>query len=281
MLAVLAAIAASGLYAYAQLGGGAASGKPQLFLVDAEGSTRARFPPAEWPDRAFTICRLWYTSVRSERDGSGWKTDYPYSEINLLIRLQELTNAQISYNPEQKRPNTWVVKLSDAKLYDCPVVIASDVGTLGIKDEEVAALREYLLKGGFLWVDDFWGSDAWTQWEQEINKVLPSGEYPIEDVSAADPIMREMFALEKVPQITNVTFWLKNNGKTSEREEDSAQVHVRAIRDRHRRIMVLMTHNTDVGDSFEREREDSEYSRLFSPPGYALGINVLLYAMTQ
>ena len=56
---------------------------------------------------------------------------------------------------------------------------------------------------------------------------------------------------------------------------------VRAIRDRHRRIMVLMTHNTDVGDSFEREREDSEYSRLFSPPGYALGINVLLYAMTQ
>jgi hypothetical protein len=45
--------------------------------------------------------------------------------------------------------------------------------------------------------------------------------------------------------------------------------------------MVLMTHNTDVGDSFEREREDSEYSRLFSPPGYALGINVLLYATTQ
>jgi len=93
--------------------------------------------------------------------------------------------------------------------------------------------------------------------------------------------MREMFYLEKVPQITNVSFWLKNNGKTSEREEDSAQVQVRAIRDRHRRIMVLMTHNTDVGDSFEREREDTEYSRLFSPPGYALGINVLLYAMTQ
>jgi hypothetical protein len=90
-----------------------------------------------------------------------------------------------------------------------------------------------------------------------------------------------MFDLDKVPQITNVTFWLKNNGKTSERGEDSIQVHVRAIRDQHRRIVVLMTHNTDVGDSFERERESTEYSRLFSPPGYALGINVLLYAMTQ
>jgi hypothetical protein len=192
-----------------------------------------------------------------------------------------MTPARISYDAAQKRPNTWVVKLSDAKLYDCPVLIASDVGTFGIKDEEATALREYLLKGGFLWVDDFWGSEAWNQWAQEITKALPPEQYPIEEISAADPIMREMFDLERVPQITNVTFWLKNNGKTSEREEDSAQVHVRAIRDHHRRIMVLMTHNTDVGDSFEREREDTEYSRLFSPPGYALGINVLLYAMTQ
>ena len=252
-----------------------------LFKTDPEGFTRARYPPAEWPDRDFTICRLWYTSVRAERDGSGWKTDYPYSEINLLIRFGEMTPVRVSYDAEQKRPNTWVVKLSDAKLYDCPFLIASDVGTIGIKDEEAGPLREYLLKGGFLWVDDFWGTEAWNQWEQEIAKVLPPEQYPIEDISAADAIMREMFDLEKIPQITNVTFWLKNNGKTSERGEDSVQVHLRAIRDQHRRIMVLMTHNTDVGDSFEREREDSEYSRLFSPPGYALGINVLLYAMTQ
>jgi hypothetical protein len=278
---VALAIAASGHYAYAQLGGGTPKPQQDLFKTDPEGFTRARFPPADWPDRDFTICRLWYTSVRAERDGSGWKTDYPYSEINLLIRLGEMTTTPISYNPEQKRPNTWVVRLSDAKLYDCPVLIASDVGTIGIKDEEALALREYLLKGGFLWVDDFWGTDAWNQWEEEIAKVLPPEEYPIEDISAADSIMREMFDLERVPQNTNVTFWLKNNGKTSEREDDSAQVHVRGIRDLHRRIMVLMTHNTDVGDSFEREREDSEYSRLFSPPGYALGINVLLYAMTQ
>jgi len=267
--------------AFAQLGGGAAKAQTDVFKTDPEGFTRARFPPAEWPDRDFTICRLQYASVRSERDGSGWKTDYPYSEINLLIRFAQLTKTAISYDEEQRRPNTWVVKLTDAKLYDCPFLIASDVGTIGIKDVEVPPLREYLLKGGFLWVDDFWGSEAWTQWEQEISKVFPPEAYPIEDVSAADPIMREMFDLEKVPQITNVTFWLKNNGKTSEREEDSVQVHVRAIRDQHRRIMVLMTHNTDVGDSFERERESSDYSRLFSPPGYALGINVLLYAMTQ
>ena len=75
--------------------GGQAAGKPaqqtDLFKTDPEGFTRARFPPADWPDRDFTVCRLWYTSVRSERDGSGWKTDYPYSEINLLIRFAQLT----------------------------------------------------------------------------------------------------------------------------------------------------------------------------------------------
>jgi len=277
---VAAAMAVSGGYAYAQLGGGGAP-KPDLFKTDPEGFTRARFPPPEWPDRDFTVCRVQYSSVRSERDGSGWKTDYPYSEINLLIRLDEMTTTPVSYDAEQKRPNTWVIKLTDSKLYECPFLIASDVGTIGIRDQEIPMLREYLLKGGFLWVDDFWGTEAWNQWTQEISKVLPPEAYPIEDISAADPIMREMFDLEKVPQITNVTFWLKNNGKTSERDEDSAQVHVRAIRDSHRRIMVLMTHNTDIGDSFEREREDSEYSRLFSPPGYALGINVLLYSMTQ
>src|SRR5262245_35719687 len=280
-IVVAAALAASGGYAYAQLGGGGAAKADQQFRTDPEGFTRARFPPPQWPDRDFTICRVQYRSVRAERDGSGWKTDYPYSEINLLIRLDEMTTTSVSYNAEQKRPNTWVVKLTDSRLYECPFLLASDVGTIGIQDEEITMLREYLLKGGFLWVDDFWGSEAWDQWEQEIGKVFPPEEYPIEDVSAVDPIMREMFDLEKVPQITNVTFWLKNNGKTSERGEDSAQVHVRAIRDAHRRIMVLMTHNTDVGDSFEREREDTEFSRLFSPPGYALGINVLLYAMTQ
>jgi len=281
-LIAAAALAVSGGYAYAQLAGGNGAPAPKAeFRTDPEGFTRARFPPPQWPDRDFTICRVQYRSVRSERDGSGWKTDYPYSEINLLIRLDELTTTSVSYDPEQKRPNTWVIRLTDSRLYECPFLIASDVGTIGISDEEIPILREYLLKGGFLWVDDFWGSEAWNQWVQEISKVFPPEEYPIEDISAADQIMREMFDLEKVPQITNVTFWLKNNGKTSERDEDSAEVHVRAIRDSHRRIMVLMTHNTDVGDSFEREREDSEYSRLFGPPGYALGINVLLYALTQ
>src|SRR5205814_5087653 len=146
---------------------------------------------------------------------------YPFAAINLMRRLSELTRVRVSHDSSHE-VNYWVVRITDPELFECPFLIGTDVGTLAFSDEEVKRLREYLLKGGFLWVDDFWGTQAWNQWEQEIAKVLPPEQYPIEDISAADPIMREMFDLEKVPQITNVTFWLKNNGKPSERDQDSA-----------------------------------------------------------
>src|ERR1700756_3835998 len=121
-LGVLAAcllVIMTGGYAYGQLQASlpAQNKPPDLFKTDPEGFTRARYPPADWPDRDFTVCRLSYTSVRAERDGSGWKTDYPYSEINLLIRFVQMTTTTVSWDKEQIRPNTWVVRLSDSKLY--------------------------------------------------------------------------------------------------------------------------------------------------------------------
>jgi hypothetical protein len=97
-----------------------------------------------------------------------------------------------------------------------------------------------------------------------------------------DPMLRSLFDVKEIPQITNIQFWRRFGGtQTSERGDDSAEVHFRAVRDSHRRIMVLMTHNTDVADSWEREGEDPAFFYQFSPPGYALGIDVLLHAMTH
>ena len=85
-----------------------------------------------------------------------------------------------------------------------------------------------------------------------------------------------------VPQVTNIQFWRSSGGtETSERGADSVEVHTRAISDAHGRIMVLMTHNTDLGDSWEREGEDSAYFYQFAGPGYSVGINVLVYALTH
>ena len=246
-----------------------------------EGGFATRYAPAKMPDSAFVICRLAYTQVRREQSGIGWETDYPYAEINLSTRFSELTRARISRDTDGS-PNHYVVRPTDDQLFNCPVLFASDAGTIGFTETHAERLREYFMKGGFLWADDFWGSAAWENWEYQIGQVLPPQEFPIEDIPLDDPILRSQFELKEVPQITNIQFWRQWNGtNTSERAEDSAEVHFRAIRDSHRRIMVLMTHNTDVADSWEREGEDADFFLQFAPRGYALGIDVLLHVLTH
>jgi hypothetical protein len=246
-----------------------------------EGSYATRYAPAQMPDASFVVCRLQYRSVRAEVSGIGWQTDYPYAEVNLTTRLSELTKTRVSRDANQ-RPNFYVVRPLDDTLFNCPFTVASDAGTVGFRDDEAERLRNYLLKGGFLWADDFWGTEAWNQWSTQIGRVLPPEQYPIEDVALDDPMLHSLFDIKSIPQITNIQFWRRFGGtETSERGADSAVVHLRAIRDSHRRIMVLMTHNTDVADSWEREGEDPAFFYQFSPSGYALGIDVLLHALTH
>jgi len=273
VLLLAAVVAATAGYAYAQFGRG---------FGDLGFNAPVRWAPADFPDRNFTVCRLMYTSVRREPAGGGWRTDYPYGEINLMTRLSELTRTPVSRGADG-RPLQWVVRLTDDALFNCPYTVASDVGTIGLTQEEADRLRLYLEKGGFLWVDDFWGPAAWAQWTRELAKALPPSEYPIEDVPLSDPIFSSQFVVTHVPQITNIQFWRGvGGGTTQERGEDSPYASFRAIRDkRDGRIMVAMTFNTDVADSWEREGEDPAYFYRFSPDGYALGINVLLYAMTH
>ena len=103
----------------------------------------------------------------------------------------------------------------------------------------------------------------------------------MEDVPLSDPIYHTMVEMRAVPQVSGIGFWRASGGRTSERGEESAEVHFRAIRDKHGRIIAVMTHNTDVSNSWERETEDPAYFYQFSIEGYALGIDVLLYAMTH
>jgi hypothetical protein len=237
--------------------------------------------PLAFPDRDFVVCRLMYTQVRREPSGGGWRTDYPYGEINLTIRLSELTKTPVS-REGRREPNHYVVRMTDDSLFQCPFTIASDVGTVGFEAAEVDQLRQYLLKGGFLWVDDFWGTEAWEHWANQLSRVLPPDQFPVQDVPLDDPILRSQFTVTKVPQITNIGFWRSTRGAdTSERGADSAEPHLRVVRDTHGRIMVVMTHNTDVADAWEREGEDPGFFYQFSPDGYAVGINVLLHAMTH
>jgi hypothetical protein len=255
---------------YAQFGQGGFGGR-------GFGSV-SKATPADF-DGSFQFCRAAFG--RDPRaDGGSWSVDYPRADINLSIRLSELTKTNVGRDVTGT-PHHLLVELDDPELFDCPFVMMTNVGAASIPAGEALALRQYLLKGGFVWADDFWGSRSWDSWEEQLRRVLPAADFPIVDLPADHPLLHAQFELRGTPQIPNIGFWTRSGGGTSERGEDSAVVHTRAVIDSHGRIMVLMTHNTDLGDSFEREADDPRYFYEMSVPGYSFGINALLYAMTH
>ena len=229
-------------------------------------------------DGRFNFCRIAY-GASYDGDGGRWSVDYPRADINLSIRLSELTKTTISRDSAGE-PNHVVLQMNDPLLFRCPFVMMTEVGAAYFSPEHAERMREYLLKGGFLWADDFWGEYAWQAWASEFAKVLPPHEYPWVDLPLDHPMFRSQFVIQRMPQIPSINFWYGSGGGTSERH-DSQVPRARAILDRHGNVMVLATHNTDIGDSWEQEGADPNYFYTFSVDGYALGINVVLYAMTH
>ena len=241
---------------------------------------RPRFATAAIRDGQFHFCRLMYESVFREAGGQGWRTDYPGADINFSIRFGELTKTAVSRNGEGD-PEYFVVRASDDDyLFHCPFVHIEDSGTVRFSDSEVSQLRKYLQKGGFMWSDDFWGDRAWRNWESEIHRVLPREHYTIVDIPVTHSIFQTVYNVKRILQVPAISQWRRSGG-TSERGSESAQVNTRGIFDENGRLMVLMTHNTDISDTWEREGEDVEYFYRFSPEGYAIAINVMLHAMTH
>ena len=228
-------------------------------------------------DGAFQYCRGMYQS-NPQGDGGNYLTDYPQADQNLPYRFSELTKAPVSRDARGQY-NHVIVGLSDDNLYRCPIVIMEEVGRLYLDPEDAAHLREYLVKGGFLWVDDFWGEYAWRVFETEIRKALPASEFPMIDIPEAHPIFHMLYDVKGVAQIPGIGTWLRT-GQTSERV-DSQVPHARMILDPQGHVLVLITHNTDYSDAFEREGENRQYFERFAGLGYAFGINALLYGMTH
>ena len=229
---------------------------------------------------SWIYCRGYYRSWYREGGGSGWNTDFPGADNNFSVRLMELTTVNVPVD-ENRQPNYVVISLSDPTLYKCPMLFMEDVGTVDFTEDEVQNLRKFFLKGGFLWVDDFWGSDAWDHWVYQISRVLPSDEFPIFDIPLSHPVLHALYDVKGYLQVPSLNFWYGNRGSTSERGADSADVHFRGIQDRRERLMLMMTHNTDIADTWEREVDSPEYFDMFSPRGYAIGVNVLVYALTH
>lgn len=218
----------------------------------------------------FTFVRIRYSSWAR----GGWTTDYPDADLNFSFRLQQLTSLKVEPTPK-------VMDLTDPELFDYPFIYIVEPGYLEFNDDEVAALRHYLLNGGFLMVDDFWGVREWENFYREIKRVFPERE-PVE-LDLSHPIFHSVYDLKEKPQIPAINVAIRNKGTgiTWERE-DAKQPDYRAIFDDKDRMMVMICHNTDNGDGWEREGEDEWYFHEFSEKkGYPMGINIVFYAMTH
>jgi hypothetical protein len=224
-------------------------------------------------DGSWQLCRLAY-------QGRAWATDYPDADYNFSTRLAELTKTAISRHPNGD-PHPVIVRPTDDALFRCGFVMLWQAESLWLSADDAARLREYLLKGGFIWSDDSWGTYAWNNFTDEMAKVLAPSQYSFVDIPPEHTVFRSLFSVQKVPQIPGISFWWGTGGLTSEQGRDSADVHVRGIFDPHGRLMVLSTHNTDIADGWEREGASPEYFHRFSVDSYAVGINVAIYTMTN
>lgn len=252
----------------AQVGGNRASRRNPL--VDRRGVPDWEMEDAFAGD-VFTFVRIRYDAYsRRQR----WATDYPDSDLNFSFRLQQLTSLKV--NPDGR-----ILELTDPQLFDYPFIYMIEPGQLEFTAEEVEALRDYLLAGGFLMVDDFWGEAEWDNFYREIRRVFPDREP--QELPLDHPIFHCVYDLDEKPQVPSigVAQWGRFEGITWERP-DAKEVHYRGLFDDSGRLMAIICHNTDLGDGWEREGEDAWYFHEFSEKrAYPMGINIVFYAMTH
>jgi hypothetical protein len=267
---------------------------------------RRRSPPGMLPDdRAgvpnwmvddkfkndvFTFVRVAYDSSggRGRRRGGGdfgwgggygggrWATDWPDSDLNFSFRLQQLTALKVN-------PEPIILRVTDERLFDYPFLYMIEPGGLFFSEEEVKALRRYLLNGGFLMVDDFWGDAEWENFHEQIKRVFP--EFEPEELSIDHEIFRCVYKMKEKPQVPSIHSWGGPGSNVTwewGHVGDTRTVHYKAIFDDKGRMMSIICHNTDLGDGWEREGEDAGYFHEFSEKkSYPMGINIVTYAMTH
>jgi hypothetical protein len=198
--------------------------------------------------------------------GARWAVDYPKADHQFLVALRRLTGVD-AYASDN------AVELAAPRLREFPFLYVLEVGSLLLTDADVKALREYLGAGGFMVVDDFWGTAAWRNFEAEMRRVFP--DRPIVDVPPEHPVFHAYYEVGEILQVPNV--YQASGGPTH--EYDGYVPRVRGIFDEQGRLMVLVNWNTDLGDAWEWA-DDPGYPLHFSNYAYKLGINIVIYAMS-
>ena len=247
------------------------------------GRTPPKFPTATTFEGSFHFCRVMFTSDRREKQG--WATDYPGADLNFSIRLSELTKVRVkmTHDGEEVVPDAVVVSLTDDALFQCPFTLMEDAGTAqlyGCRSDAAAPVSVEGRVPARVGLSRHLGPGAVRRGNRPG---ATAREFPIVDLSPPDhPMWHTMFQITQLPQMASINTWRRTGGGTIERwNTDGAPPDARGIADTKGRLMVVMIHNTDLPDPWEREAESPEYFFKFSPDAYAVGIDIVLYALTH
>ena len=218
---------------------------------------------------AFQFTRAIYTGFRRRGwGGRSWAVDYPKADRQFLFNLVRMTNID-AYQLENP------VRLDDPELRKFPFLYVLEVGFMALTPPEVEGLRNYLLAGGFLFVDDFWGDREWFNFEREIRQVLP--EFSIQELPLDHPAFSAFYDIDSIVQVPNVGNGTRG-GPTY--EKGGFTPHVRAIFDDNDRLIVLINWNTDLGDAWEWA-DNPYYPLKYSNFAWQLAINFIIYSMSH
>ena len=201
--------------------------------------------------------------------GGTWTTDYPEADNNFIVGLREWagTNLKIAPRPE-------ALEILDDRIFDYPILYAVEPGFMDLSTEQAARLREYVMRGGFVFFDDFWGEYEWQNVQEQFHKIVP--EYEIKDLPLTHPIFHSYLDVEEVVQVPNV--YNAQRGVTS--EKGGIVPHYMGVENKNGRLVAFIARNCDLGDAWEWIN-DPVYPWKYGLPAYKVGINVVIYAMSH
>ena len=244
-------------------------------------------PPDYQEKTEWTFARLMYPQIPGRRNGFGagfgggfrgggglwsqgnsmWTQDYPRADRHFAQAVRRLTRIQVR-SVEQP------VNLDDQEVYDWPWLYAVQPGTWNLTDAQAQTLREFLLRGGFFMADDFWGQDQWDNFMASMKKVLPDRDAV--DLDSKDPIFHTVYDLDDRYQVASEGSSQRGRSWKCEPCPD----RWRGIYDDKGRLLVAITFQSDVGDSWEWA-DAPYYPEHYSALGIRIGVNYIIYAMTH
>jgi hypothetical protein len=227
-----------------------------------------RLPPQTMQHNDFTFVRLMYNG-RIPHYIKNWYTDYPTGDENLVRILRRISGIDVAQE-------TRVIPVHDPDLFKYPMIYSGEAGQMVFDESDAQTLREYLTRGGFWMIDDFWGTFEWNNFQKQMKKIFP--DRPIVDIPLTHPIFHGMYDIDCRMQVPNIAYAYIPGTPTW--EEDGYEPYVRGIFDESGRLLVFINHNTDLMDASEWA-DDPLYPHKFSAYSYKIFSNAVVYALSH